>query len=110
MKPLKRLAKLNTKECLWIYILKILSEKPMHAYVIRNEVYKNFGFKPGKVTAYKVLYLLKKSGYVKKEIKGRKRVYYVTEKGRKLLFETTVFYQRIVDALEKPSQVSTSDK
>jgi len=93
--PLTRLKEMNTRECLWIYILKILSEKSTHAYTVRREIEKRFGFRPGTMTAYKVLYLLHRKGFVRKSSQGRKKVYSITEKGRKELGKAVEFYKNI---------------
>lgn len=69
-----------TTETLWIWILKLLSEKPTHAYVLQERLSK-FGFSPSRITCYKVLYLLQFRGYVKSRKLGRRRYYYLTEKG-----------------------------
>ena len=97
--PFERLKQLNTKECLWIYILRILSDEPAHAYVIRKKIQKKFGFTPGTMTAYKVLYLLKRKGYVKKTISGRKKIYTLTEKGRTELKKAIDFYKSTIKLL-----------
>jgi DNA-binding PadR family transcriptional regulator len=97
--PLSRLAELNTKDCLWIYVLRILQDGPRHAYVIRREISERFGFEPGMVTAYKVLYLLSKSGFVKKSVSGRQKIYALTPAGRKALREAIAFYKSRVKAL-----------
>ena len=97
--PLSRLAELNTKDCLWVYILRILKDGPRHAYVIRKDIEDRFGFEPGTVTAYKVLYLLAKSGYVKKAVSGRQKVYSLTPAGRKALKDAIAFYKSRVRAL-----------
>ena len=97
--PLERLRYLNTKDCLWVYILRVLKDGPRHAYVIRKDVEGRFGFEPGTVTAYKVLYLLSKSGYVKKTVSGRQKVYALTPAGRKALREAIDFYKSRVRAL-----------
>jgi DNA-binding PadR family transcriptional regulator len=97
--PLSRLAELNTKDCLWVYILRILQDGPTHAYSIRKKIDQRFGFKPGTVTAYKVLYLLAKSGFVKKAASGRHRVYTITPAGKKALREAIIFYKSRVKAL-----------
>ena len=99
--PLNRLKMLNTRECLWIYILKILTEKPMHAYALRKEIQDRFGFSPGTVTAYKVLYLLNRGGLVDKKPSGRQRVYTVTPEGRKALKGAADFYSEMARLLEK---------
>ena len=98
--PFQRLEKLNTKECLWLYVLRILCDKPLHAYVLRNEIKKKYGFLPGTVTAYKVLYLLKKDGFVRKTRKGRAVVYTITSKGKKELQRAVDFYKERIKFLE----------
>lgn len=89
---IRRMTKKLTVECLWMYILGLLMVKPMHAYALKDEIKKEFGFTVGRITSYKVLYKLKRRGYVK-EIKKKKtsgrgpeRKYYaITEKGKNLL-------------------------
>lgn len=100
MLPSEHLARLNTKDCLWIYILRILREKPMHAYLVRSEIEGRFGFKPGTMTAYKVLYLLGKSGLVEKASQGRRKVYKITAKGRLELESAVEFYKGQIKILE----------
>ncbi len=91
--PLKRLRELNTKECLWAYILNLLEKEPMHAYALREEIHRKFGFRPGTVTAYKVLYLLSRDGLVEKRVSGRQKVYSVTPEGSRTLKEAVSFYK-----------------
>lgn len=98
---LRRLEKLNTRECLWVYILGIIKNKPMHAYVIRKEIQKKFGFMPGNVTAYRVLYKLKKAGLVSKKREDRRVIYTITPKGRKDLKEAIDFYKERIRLLER---------
>ncbi len=100
MAPLNRLKHLNTKECLWVYVLKILSERPTHPYVIRKEIQERFGFKPGTMTAYKVLYLLGRKNLVKKTKKGRKNVYKITESGKNALKKAIMFYKSRIELLK----------
>jgi len=85
--PSTRLLDSLTKDNLWIYILYLLVKKEMYPYEIRREITKVFGFNPGTVTAYVVLYKLEKDGYVRygetKKISGPERKYYkITIKGR----------------------------
>ena len=87
-----KLKKNNTVDCLYPYLLRIIADKPVHAYVLRAEIEKRFGFKPGNVTAYRVLYLLKKQGLVKKEEKERTKVYTITKKGMNELKRVLEFY------------------
>jgi DNA-binding PadR family transcriptional regulator len=100
-KHLKRLEKLNTTECLWVYVLKMLSKGPSHAYVLRKRIEKEFGFRPGTVTAYRVLYDLRKLGLVKKHKEGMKRVYEITAKGKKDLRSAATFYSGLAKRLMK---------
>jgi PadR family transcriptional regulator PadR len=107
VKPSDRLLNSVTKDNLWFYILSLLSKKDMYPYEIRKEVNKIFGFKPGVVTAYYVLYKLENDGFVKsgKKIKliGPERKYYkITKKGRtelkngkKLFFKILKGYGKI---------------
>lgn len=97
--PMKKLFRNNTYDCLWPYILRILKDKPSHAYVLREEIKSRFGFRPGKVAAYLVLYSLGSKGYVQKKKDGRKNVYSITDKGRKLLKEAENFYSEQVKKL-----------
>ena len=98
---LKRLEKLNTKDCLWTYILSILKGKPMHAYLIRKEIEIVFGFRPGTVTAYKVLYDLRKAGMVNKTMDGRRVVYSINPRGREDLKKAIDFYRERIKLLER---------
>lgn len=91
--PMKRLIAANTKECLWIYILLILHDKPMHAYAIRTEIARRYGFMPGTMTAYKVLYLLGRRGLVTKTSAGRRKMYRITAPGMAALRDAKDFYQ-----------------
>ena len=83
-----------------MYILKILSEKPAHAYLLRKEVERLFGFRPGPVTAYKVLYDLKRDGLVEKRLEGRVKIYKITQKGRKELEKIIDFYRGQIKLLQ----------
>ena len=96
---IERLALLNTKECLWMYILRILSDKPAHAYSLRGEIERRFGFRPGAVTAYRVLYFLTSRGYVKNKADGRRKVYEITDAGKGELKKAVGFYSGQLKAL-----------
>ena len=98
-KLLKRLEVLNTKDCLWIYILRILLDRDVHAYMLRNEIQERFGFKPGTVTAYRVLYHLTGRGFVRKKTEGRRKVYSITSKGKEELGSALKFYKDQIKAL-----------
>ena len=95
MLPLERLQKLNTKENLWIYILFLLKKRGLYGWEIPSLIEKKFNFKPGRITPYRVLYRLEKDGFVKSELKERRRVYQITEKGGEELKRAKNFYQDI---------------
>jgi len=84
--PSRRLRDKLTKENLWLYILSLLKERDMYGYELRAAIEERFRFKPGNVTAYRVLYALKRAGFVKiveKNMVGRERKYYkITDAGR----------------------------
>jgi DNA-binding PadR family transcriptional regulator len=87
-----RLKKKTTSEMLWPYFLKLLKERPMYGYELRQEVQKRFGWKPATVTSYVVLYRLQRNGYVSmewKEQRGKpaRKYYKITKKGEELLRE-----------------------
>jgi len=87
--PSRRLEEKLTKENLWLYILSLLTAKDMYGYELREAVKERFGFKPGNVTAYRVLYSLKLKGLVEivaKASGGRERKYYcITKSGKEEL-------------------------
>jgi len=97
--PLRRLKELNTTDCLWIYILRILRDDPSHAYTIRQEIKSRYGFLPGIMTAYKVLYLLHRKGYVSRKVRGRRRVYSLTPRGKRELEKAREFYKQMASTL-----------
>ncbi|MBI2578663.1 MAG: helix-turn-helix transcriptional regulator [Candidatus Aenigmarchaeota archaeon] len=96
---MRRLKRMLTTESLWLWILILLSRKPRHAYVLRNEIRDEFGFMPGNVTCYKVLYFLKRGNYVGIKEEGRKKIYYITEKGRKELSKAKKFLEETSEEL-----------
>jgi DNA-binding PadR family transcriptional regulator len=99
MNPFLRLKKYNTKGNLWIYILMVLKEKPDHGWDFPSVIEKRFGFRPGKITPYRVLYTLELEGFVESKQIERRRVYTITKKGLEELEKVKDFYNNIVRAL-----------
>lgn len=100
--PSIRLLDSITKDNLWIYILSLLMKKEMYPYEIRREITKAFGFNPGLVTAYVVLYKLEKDGYVKSgekmKISGPERKYYkITPKGKDELKKGKIIFKKLLN-------------
>jgi len=101
----RRLVRKTSKENLWLYVLSALRERPRYAYELRNEIQKRFGFKPGEVTAYVVIYALKRDGYVAVRSqspgkRGPSRKYYcLTSKGESLLEKACTYLRELSDRL-----------
>jgi DNA-binding PadR family transcriptional regulator len=100
MLPIERLKKSNTKENLWIYILSLLKERELYGWEIPTLIEKKFNFKPGRITPYRVLYRLENQKFVKSELKERRRIYKITEKGKKELDLAKNFYKEILKWLK----------
>ncbi len=45
-----RIKRKTTSEMIWPYFLKLLKERPMYGYELRQETQKRFGWKPPTVT------------------------------------------------------------
>ncbi|KUO40798.1 MAG: PadR family transcriptional regulator [Hadesarchaea archaeon DG-33-1] len=91
---------------LWPYILRLLQERPMYAYELRQEINKNFGWKPPMVTSYTVLYRLQRKGYLTTEWqeqrgKPARKYYKITDKGRGLLKEADEYFTDLYKKLFK---------
>jgi len=100
MLPFERLKKSNTIENLWLYILSLLKRRKIYAWEIPSLIEKEFGFKPGRITPYRVLYRLEKTGFVKSKAENRKRFYQITEKGKGEIGKGKNLYKRILRWLE----------
>ena len=79
--PVERLKEKVLKENLWLFLFKVLENKDEYAYNLRKKIKERFGFLAGKVTSYKVLYLLERDGYVESYVKEHRKYYKLTEKG-----------------------------
>ncbi len=99
MSPFEHLKKSNTIDNLWLYILSLAKKESVYAYKLRKQIEEKFKFRPGTVSAYRVLYRLELDGYVKSEQIGRRRVYKITKKGEEELKKALNFYQENIKAL-----------
>ncbi|MDW8084256.1 MAG: PadR family transcriptional regulator [Candidatus Caldarchaeum sp.] len=101
----ERLVRKLTQENLWLYILTLLSRKPLYGYEVRKLIEKEFGFRPGQVTSYVVMYRLEKSGLIKvvdeaKGTRGPARKYYaITQKGAATLDKAKKFLSEMSSRL-----------
>lgn len=96
---MERLRKKTTKEILWIYILRLLSERDMYAYELKAALQERFGIDPARVTPYVVLYRLEREGYVDSSWKEKKKYYHTTEKGRELLDKGIKYLEELMEKL-----------
>ena len=104
--PMERLRNKITKEVLWLYILRLLKERPMYAYELKERIKEAFEFEPATVSSYVVLYKLEKEGYVTAEWqesqtgKPSRKYYKLTPKGEKLLEDGIAFLEGMVSKLK----------
>jgi DNA-binding PadR family transcriptional regulator len=97
--PLDRLKKKTSKEILWIYILRLLTEREMYAYELKQTLQDRFNIDPARITSYVVLYRLENEGYVSSRWQKNKKYYKITEKGTKLLDEGILYLEDVVGKL-----------
>lgn len=99
MLPIARLEKSNTTENLWLYILALLDKKPLYGWEIPGLIEKQYGFRPGKITPYRVFYRLEADGFVRSTTGDRRRVYEITAKGKGELEKAVDFYKNALKKL-----------
>jgi len=100
----KRLVAKLTKENLWLYVLKMLTERPMYAYEISKGVKERFGFSTATVTVYVVLYKMRREGLIQtveeaSPERPARKYYEITEKGRENLSKGRMFLEEIARSL-----------
>ncbi len=104
--PMERLKTKITKEVLWLYILRLLKERPMYAYELKEKIKEAFKFEPATVSSYVVLYKLEKDGYVTAEWqesqtgKPSRKYYRLTPEGERLLEEGIHFLEETIKKLK----------
>ncbi|MCL7391181.1 MAG: PadR family transcriptional regulator [Thaumarchaeota archaeon] len=101
----RRLTRKITIENLWIYVLSLLRDGPVYGYEVRDRIFKRFGFRPGKITCYVVLYKLEKENLISsrridEKSRGAPRKYYfITEKGLREIEKAKKFLIELAGAL-----------
>ncbi|MEM2109610.1 MAG: PadR family transcriptional regulator [Candidatus Odinarchaeota archaeon] len=102
IKAVQRLKSKLTKENLWLYILRLLQEKPRYGYEIRSEIKKRFNFSPAMVTGYVIIYKLKRDNLVEERIdksqsnRPDRKYYFITDKGLSALKEAKTFLEELM--------------
>ncbi len=86
-KAMARLQNKLTKEMLWMYILRLLQERPHYGYEIKELVTKRFGFSPATVSGYAIIYRLTKDGLIvgQRTDDSPRKYYEITEEGRRAM-------------------------
>ncbi|MHA1835857.1 MAG: PadR family transcriptional regulator [Candidatus Odinarchaeia archaeon] len=103
IKAVKRLKNKLTKENLWLYILRLLQEKPRYGYEIKAEIKNRFKFSPAIVTGYVILYKMKREGLVserwgeKNNNRPDRKYYVITEKGLTALKKAKELIKALLD-------------
>jgi len=101
-----RLVTKLTKENLWLYILRMLSERPMYAYEISKNLKNRFHFSVATVTTYVILYRMQFEGLIRVKTekidprRADRKYYEPTEKGLETLQKGKSFLQEVITRLQ----------
>ncbi|MFX0107515.1 MAG: PadR family transcriptional regulator [Candidatus Hodarchaeota archaeon] len=98
-KAMTRLVSKLTKEMLWIYILRLLQERPLYGYEIKELVTSRFGFSPATVSGYAIIYRLTKDGLIQgqRASDSTRKYYEITEQGRRAMNEAKRFLSNTME-------------
>lgn len=101
----ERLVRKLTLEVLWLYIVRMLMERPMYGYEVAKALKERFGFSPARITVYTVLYRMEREGLLESEYRGGlpgsvwRRYYKVTRKGEELFNKARAFLEETMRRL-----------
>lgn len=104
-KAMRRLISRTTKENLWLYVLSLLVERDYFAYELRGAIKERYGVEMASVTAYVLLYKLRRDGLVelseeRKEGRRPTRKYYrITDTGLKTLEQARSYLELLAKTL-----------
>ncbi|NHI91425.1 MAG: PadR family transcriptional regulator [Candidatus Lokiarchaeota archaeon] len=110
-KAINRLIDKITKANLWLYILRLLIEKPRYGYEIKNKIKDRYGFSPAIVSSYVILYKMKKDKLVEeheeinkegdnnKSGKPGRIYYYITDLGKETMSEAKEYIVALLDEI-----------
>ncbi|MFX1264371.1 MAG: PadR family transcriptional regulator [Promethearchaeota archaeon] len=92
-RAMTRLVKKLTKEVLWIYILRLLQERPLYGYEIKTLVTERFGFSPALVSGYAIIYRLTRDGLIEGQTSSdsTRKYYEITDKGQNAMQQAKQF-------------------
>lgn len=107
-KAMKRLITRTTTENLWLYVLTLLEKRECFAYELRGAVQEQFGVEMASVTAYVLLYKLKRDKLVQLSAERRegrrptRKYYKITELGHQTLKEARKYLFLLSQTLSSP--------
>jgi DNA-binding PadR family transcriptional regulator len=81
------------------YILLVLKDKPLHGYGTMKAIGEKFDYSPSPGVIYPNLQMLEDQGYVKVTEENGKKVYAITDEGKKYLEENEETLNRIEDKM-----------
>lgn len=84
-KPMQRLSDSISYANIWVWALALIKRQKMHAYTLNEKMEETFGFKPGRIMTYVVLYKLESEGLLASKVSKRRKYYVLTAKGKKEL-------------------------
>ena len=98
-KAIKRLEKNLTKDVLWIYILRLLQERPHYGYEIKQLIIERFGFEPATVSGYAIIYRLIKDELIEeqKDSETPRKYYAITERGKQAMKNAKKFLTKTLE-------------
>lgn len=99
MEPFERFKKLNTEGNLWIYVLSLGKEEAVCDEEARRLIFEKFGFLPGNLLLKRVLYRLRRQGYIQTEKYKGKKAYLTTELGKVELEKMKGFCQELLQKI-----------
>lgn len=97
--PLRRLSRLLSIGNLWLYVISLCEKERVYAYRLPQVIKKRFGFSPSRLLCYLVLYRLEGEGFIKSDVRGKRRYYSATKKGREILKDAKKYLRRLVGEL-----------
>ncbi|MCX6777828.1 MAG: PadR family transcriptional regulator [Candidatus Micrarchaeota archaeon] len=81
-RALERLERTLTSGNMWLYILSTLKRKKAYAYTLGAGIREAFGWEPGMIMGYVILYKMEAEGLIRSKFEGRRKYYEITQKGR----------------------------
>lgn len=95
-KAIKRLTDKLTKEMLWVYILRLLQERPLYGYEIKHLITQRFAFSPATVSGYAIIYRLVRDGLIEAQKRGDspRKYYAITENGLQAMRKAKAFLEK----------------